>query len=201
MTHQNNELIRMGSELIQAPQVVLSERAFEHAQNAGIAGIAHNLDGMLTVCQITEMGSEYIPDLTIIRDGKGSVFNWDKTYKNAPDTFPYAPSYELDKAERSTSVSAGNLRAHQLQTGKTILELTVKDWDGLGEELAGELAWQMKEAQNLAASKPEQGAGLAQDATAWFGRIFNAPTMSNRDRAVAAARAGAQPYTVSLRQQ
>lgn len=126
----------MSGELMKVPSVLLTERAFEQAQDAGIVGIEPNRDHMMAIGQITETGDTYIPDITIMRAYGASRNEWDVNYKDADPSLRYFPATELGVLEREKQyVSAGGLRVHSHDAGKKILELTVKDWDVLGETL------------------------------------------------------------------
>lgn len=131
------ELLTRGEEITQVPDVVLSQRAFESAQEAGITGIVANRDTMLAIGQITQTGTKYVPDLTVMRKFSWNSAEWEKELTEAAAATRYFPPSELTVVERDKQfVTAGSLRSYQQAGGKTILNLAVKDWDQLGDALA-----------------------------------------------------------------
>lgn len=124
----------MSGELMKVPTVLLTESAFKQAHGAGITGIEPNRDHMMAIGMITETGDTFVPDITIMRAYGATRSEWDVNYKDADPSHRYFPATELSVLEREKQyVSAGGLRVHSHEASKKILELTVKDWDALGE--------------------------------------------------------------------
>lgn len=184
-------------EIIQVPSVVLTERAFEWARSEGILDVQPNHDLMLAIGQITNTGTEYLPDITVLRHHV-PLGQWDVNYDSAPPELPYIPSRELSVTERGLQfVSAGNLRRHIHDTGKTLLQLTVQDWDKLGEALAEEIEM----SKTRGKEHPKQGSDLIVGALGEAAsRLFGNKPITPRQKRIDQA-GSLQPYTIKRQRQ
>lgn len=181
-------------EIIQVPSVVLTERAFEWARSEGILDVQPNHDLMLAIGQITETGTDYLPDITVLR--LHTPVEWDVSYQSAKPEQRYIPSRELSVTERGLQfVSARNLREHVQQAGKTLLELTVQDWDKLGEALTEKIEM----AKTRTKEHPAQGSDLIIGALGGVaGKLFGGKPLTQRQRNIGQG-ATLKPYTITRR--
>lgn len=181
------------SELIHVPFVVLTERAFNHAQSKGILDIQPDRDQMLAVGQLTETGADYLPDITVLRDY--SLTNFDVSYKNAPVDYQYLPSSELAVQERGQqTISAGGLRQHTAETAKKLIELSVSNWDRLGEEFVKGI----EESKTLEKGNPGQVVDRAANAFGWLlSGLLRDPQINSASNQHVLQGRNLQPYAIT----
>jgi hypothetical protein len=190
----------MSSEIIQIPSVLLTERAFESAQDEGILNIQPNRDHMLAIGQITDTGDVYVPDITILR--QHNLINWDALYSSAPADYRYFPATELNVQERGkVYVSAGGLRQHMLNSdSRKIMELTVKDWGALGEAFASVIEDSKMIGQSQEGNHPKAYLDHAVSALGWLtSNLFNAPELASPQTQRIKNAAGLHPYIITRR--
>lgn len=190
----------MSGELTQVPPVVLSERAFDWAQREGIIDIQPDAEQMHAAGNLTQTGDTYLPDVTVLRDG--STFrkqDWDISLLEgtALNGALYAPSSQLaiPKAEVQTVTAAG-LRSYA-STGKKLVELTVLDWDGLGERLVRAIEERKSETGGASEGFIRLSNAVGEVATG-IGRLLGRGPASGRETRIAKART-LRPYTVTSR--
>jgi len=181
------ELEVAGRDLIQVPSVVLTQRAFMSAHEAGITDIAPNPEVLQAIGEITQTAMQFAPDITVMRAFGRTPAAWEKEHTDVPDRFRYFPASELAATERGLQiVSAGNIGRPTTETGKTVLNLAVKDWDHLGDALAETI----EEAKTQGKSFLDQGPELVINAILGIGGdVGSSPAQMRRKRA-----AELQPY-------
>jgi len=179
----------------QFPMVVLSERAFDLAQENNVLNIVPNLREMEAVRTLTEV--DLIPDVTVIREFKKGFMHpilSEPETKNAPNDYPFFPVAKLVQPE-TKPVTAAELRRY-VAAGKRLIDLTVEgDFTDLDESYARNVEY-------------SRGRGLfggigAENATDFMrglralsgGKI---KAQSPREQRIAAA-AQHKPYTVTYR--
>lgn len=182
------------AELIQLPPVVLTERAFANAQAADIIGIQPDRDAMVAIGQATETGTDWLPDMTIIREHH--TLRWDVLFKDAAPATPYLPASELTVTERRLQgVTAGGLREHIRTSGKKLVELTVRDWGALGAALAEAI-----EEARTGSKGPGEVSDRVVDALGWFvSEVTRQPFLASPSQKRIRAARGIQPYTITRR--
>lgn len=173
-------------ELIQIPDVVLTKRLFERAHQEGITGITPDLSAIQAIGELTGVGAEFLPDITVLRQYDRSDVN----FNQAPDDTRYWPATDLSVRERDTFyISKHNLSEHARIASKTILQLTVKDWDNLGQELADQIHIAQRAKQGYAA---HASAGLG----GFFGTMLGIKSLNTSKQKQERQARDYQPYTI-----
>jgi len=114
------------------PSVVLTPRAFHAAENDGIIGVEPNLDVMREIGELAGATEVYVPDLTVIRWYHRT--HWDTCFSTAPPSYMYHVAHPSDSAEKMSA--AALRRGIEQQNSTASIELTVNDWNSLGETYA-----------------------------------------------------------------
>ncbi|HEV7453977.1 MAG TPA: hypothetical protein VGO07_01835 [Candidatus Saccharimonadales bacterium] len=181
------------AEITPALSVVLTPQAFGKAQEANITAIEPDYDAMRAIGEVTATGQDWLPDITVIREHR-PLGQHDINFNTARPTAPYFLASELAVRERSLQVvTASGLRRHLGDTGKKLVELTVRDWDGLGEILAEAIL-----NTRMSGNGQEQVLDRVTDALSWFvSQVIHEPMLESPNRRKIQAARGIRPYTIT----
>lgn len=189
------EIVASSSGLLYVPDILLTSAAFDMARRDGIVSIEPNPSGMEAIAEITQ--APRMPDITLLRvHGRGQR-EWDQTFQFAASDFPYIPAQALKSEDNPTcSIRAADIRTFAHITGKTILDLVVKEWTTLGATLATAI----EEAKLQSPGRSHEAGGQVTNAYgALVGNIIKSSAVlsSSRQRIDQATRH--QPYHIIQR--